>query len=259
MKQSWKIIVFVVAAMILTCSVFGQSDVSTATLSGTVLDPNNAPIAGASVTVTNVEKGISKDTISDEQGDFRVPLLQPGKYEIRVESRGFQTYRGQNIVLTIGQDAIVDIPLKLGEVATVVTVDTELPLIETTKTQQANTIEQRQIESLPNVNRSYTDIVFTLPGVVSNQDTYTQASSRAIERIAPTSGISIGGTTGRNNYVSIDGGENDIGSGGLRIKDLSIEAVQEYQVNRNGFNAEFGFTTGTALNVVTKSGTNTWR
>jgi hypothetical protein len=259
MKQtSWKITAFIFTALISAYSVFGQADVSTATLSGSVLDPNNAPIAGASVTVTNVEKGISKDTNSDDEGKFRVPLLQPGKYEIRVESSGFQTYRGQNIVLTIGQDAIVDIPLKLGEVATVVTVDTELPLIETTKTQQANTIEQRQIENLPNLNRSYTDIVFTLPGVVSNQDTYTQASSRAIERIAPTSGISIGGTTGRSNYVSIDGGENDIGSGGLRIKDLSIEAVQEYQVNRNGFNAEFGFTTGTALNVVTKSGTNAW-
>lgn len=253
-------IIFVSVFCILTLanSVTAQVDVSTATLGGTISDPNNAPIAGAGVTVTNVEKGISKQGTTDGQGNYRFALLQPGKYEIKVEANGFQGYRGQNIVLTVGQEAVLDIPLKIGEVATVVTVDTEIPLIETTKTQQANTIEQRQIESLPNVNRSYTDIVFTLPGVTPNTTSFVQASSRSAERIAPTSGISIGGTSGRNNYVSIDGGENDIGSGGLRIKDLSIEAVQEFQVNRNGFNAEFGFTTGTALNVVTKSGTNDW-
>jgi hypothetical protein len=98
--------------------------------------------------------------------------------------------------------------------------------------------------------------VFTLPGVVANTSSFVQAGSRSLERIAPTSGISVGGANGGGNYVSIDGGENDIASGGLRIRNLSVEAVQEYQVNRNGFNAEYGFTTGTALNVVTKSGTN---
>src|SRR6185369_14432977 len=101
----------------------------------------------------------------------------------------------------------------------------------------------------------FTSYIFTLPGVAD------VAAARAQQtRVAPvpTSGFSVGAGNGRTNYISIDGGENDSGAGSLRVRNLSIEAVQEFQVNRNAFSAEYGFTAGTAVNVVTRGGNNVY-
>ena len=127
-------------------------------------------------------------------------------------------------------------------------------MIETERTGQANTIDRRQIENLPNVGRNFTDLVFTLPGVASTNAGVAQVGARFGSQ--RSSGISVGGGNGRYNNFTIDGGENESGTGGLRIRNMSIEAVQEYQVNRNAFAAEYGFTAGTAINVVTRGGTN---
>ncbi len=113
--------------------------------------------------------------------------------------------------------------------------------------------EPRSIDNLPNLTRNFTDSVFTLPGV-SNSDAPRLQNPGYTGFL--TSGFSIGGSNGRNNLVTFDGGENDYGSGQLRTPNVSVESVQEFQVNRNAFAAEFGFTAGTAVNVVTKSGTN---
>src|SRR6476659_6609666 len=128
-------------------------------------------------------------------------------------------------------------------------------LIDTERTQQSDTVERRQIENLPNLSRSFTSYIFTLPGVADAAAARAQ-QSRVIN--IPTSGFSVGAGNGRSNYVSIDGGENDSGTGNLRIRNLSVEAVQEFQVNRNAYAAEYGFTAGTAVNVVTRGGTNTF-
>src|SRR4029434_1230071 len=115
------------------------------------------------------------------------------------------------------------------------------------------TVERRQIATLPNLSRNFTSYIFTLPGIADVSAARVQQT-----RVAPvpTSGFSAGGGNGRGNDVSIDGGENDSGIGSLRIRNLSVEAVQEFQVNRNGYAAEYGFTAGTAINVVTRGGTN---
>src|SRR4030095_3501678 len=101
----------------------------------------------------------------------------------------------------------------------------------------------------------FTEYIFTLPGVADSSVAFTQNAARTL-RNTPSTSISIGGGSGRGNFVTIDGGENESGSGSLRIRNMSVEAIQEFQVNRLGFNAEYGFTAGTAVNVVTKSGTN---
>ena len=129
----------------------------------------------------------------------------------------------------------------------------DAPVIEVERTQQSNTINNLQIENLPNIRRDFTAYVFTLPGVSSS--TIPRAQNPGFT--FGTSGFSIGGSNGRNNLITIDGGENEYGSGQVRYFP-SIEAVQEFQVNRNAFAAEFGFTAGTAVNVITKSGTNSF-
>lgn len=234
-------------------TVFGQADVATATLRGTVTDATNAAVVGAAVSVRSVERGITRAVQTDAQGVYQIPLLQPGAYDLYVEASGFQPQTRRNVVLTIGQNAVYNVALSVREVAGEEAVVAEIPLIEVERTQQANTIEQRQIANLPTLTRIFTDYLFTLPGVAGDEAARTQQT-----RVHPlwTSGFSIGGSNGRTNYITVDGSENESGAGGMRARNISVEAVQEFQVNRNAFSAEYGFTAGTAVNAITKSGTN---
>ncbi|MGH9850767.1 MAG: TonB-dependent receptor domain-containing protein, partial [Blastocatellia bacterium] len=253
---SCRVVITLALALFGAVAAFAQVDVSTATLRGVIADQSNALVARASVTTRSVERGITRSSQTDAKGNYQIPLLQPGAYELRVEAEGFRTQVIQNVVLTIGQVVVYDAQLQVGAVTNEVSITADAPLIEAERTQQANTIEQRLIASLPNLSRNFTDYIFTLPGAVSNSVAFTQNAARSVARNVPTSGISIGGGNGRSNYITIDGGENEFGTGSLRIRNLSVEAVQEFQVNRNSFNAEYGFTASTAINVITKSGTN---
>jgi len=244
---------FLILATALIPAAMAQVDVATATLKGTVYDPNLGAIPGATVLITNTERGFSKTVATGEDGAYQVPLLLPGMYRIEVRAEGFETVIAAAVELSIGQAVVFDAHLKLGSVQSEVNVTEEAPLIEGEKTQQANTLAKLAIDNLPNVTRNFTDSVFTLPGVSSSDAPRSQFPGYTG---FVTSGFSIGGSNGRTNLVTIDGGENDYGSGQLRTPNISVESVEEFQVNRSAFNAEFGFTAGTAVNVVTKNGTN---
>ncbi len=232
---------------------FGQADVSSATVKGTVTDPQGAAVANAVVNVKDLDQGSIRTATTDSKGEFQAPLVRPGVHDITVEAPGFAQYLLKGIQLTVGQTATFDITLQVAGVKTEVVVTTSAPLIEIERTQQANTIESRQIENLPNVGRNFQTYVYTLPGVSSSNAPRAQLAGRITG--FNTSGFSIGGSNGRNNLITVDGGENEYGSGNIRF-DISGESIQEFQVNRNSFTAEFGFTAGTAVNIITKSGTN---
>jgi Carboxypeptidase regulatory-like domain len=244
-------------ALIFLCvaalNALAQADVSSATVKGTVIDPQGAAVPNATVTVKDLDQGIMRTGTTDSSGEFQVRLVRPGLHDITVEAQGFAQYLVKGVELTVGQTANLDISLQVAGVKTEVVVTTSAPLIEIERTQQANTIERRQVENLPNIGRQFTSYVYTLPGVANSNAPRVQGASR-FSGFA-SSGFSIGGSNGRNNLVTVDGGENEYGSGQLRF-DISPEAIQEFQVNRNSFAAEFGFTAGTAVNVVLKSGTN---
>lgn len=246
-------LILVVAALVIAPAILGQVDVSTSTLKGTVLDQTGAAVPGATVTVANPDKGFTKTLTTGGDGTYQFPLLQPGMYRVEVSMQGFERAVANQVELTIGASVVYDIHLKVGSVQDVMNVTEAAPLIETEKTQQANTLNKVTIDSLPNLTRNFTDSVFTLPGV-SNSDAPRLQNPGYTGFL--TSGFSIGGSNGRNNLITFDGGENDYGSGQLRTPNVSVESVQEFQVNRNAFAAEFGFTAGTAVNVVTKAGTN---
>ena len=232
-------------------SALAQSDVANATIKGTVTDQNKAVVAGATVTAKSTERGTTRTAKTDGDGIYVIPTLQPGSYELKFEAAGFDATVIPNAEVTVGQIGVFDVELRPGGVKVQVEITTEAPVIEAERTQQANTINRLQVENLPNITRDFTQYVFTLPGVASS--TIPRAQNPGFT--FGTSGFSIGGSNGRNNLITIDGGENEYGSGQLRYFP-SVEAIQEYQVNRNAFAAEFGFTAGTAVNVITKSGTN---
>lgn len=249
-----KRLAFLVLLIISICTprVSAQVDVSTATLKGTVSDSSGAVIPGATVTVTSVDKGIARTARTSSDGTYQVRLLQPGAYEVQVEAAGFEKVLVKDVQLTVGQSLVSDVSLRVGAITTVVDITGDAPLIQIEQTQQANTINQVQVENLPNINRSMTAAIFTLPGVSDSEATRSQQPG--FTGFA-TTGFSIGGSNGRNNLSTIDGGENEYGSGQYRVF-IPVDSIQEFQVNRSSFAAEFGFTVGSSVNIITKSGTN---
>lgn len=234
--------------------ILSQVDYSTATLKGTVFDPQEKWISGATITIHNSSTGFIKSVSTGSDGMYQIPLLQPGSYELKAQAHGFAS-RVLNVTLSIGQTASYDFHLELGSMSETVEVTAEGELVQTNQTQQANTIGIEVIADLPNVSRSFTDSIFTLPGVSRSEAPRAQNPGFSGFQ---SSGFSIGGSNGRNNLVTLDGGEGDYGSGQLRTPHVPLESIQEFQVNRSSFAAEFGFTTGTAINLVTKSGTNNY-
>ena len=242
----------VVALGFLTAN--AQVDYSTATLRGTVMDQQGAAISGATVTATNPATGLTKSAKSTGDGAYRIGALPPGSYQITFDAQGFSKEVAKGVELTVGQILAYDIKLKVGSVSETIEVSSDtVPLIQTEQTQQANTINQLQVDELPNINHNITQQVYTLPGV-SNADS-PRAQNPGFTGFG-TTGFSIGGSNGRNNLSTIDGGENEYGTGQYRVTTIPQDTIQEYQVNRNGFAAEFGFTDGSAINIVTKSGGN---
>jgi len=250
------LIVVLLVGMFGSALAYGQAGYSTATLQGTVSDPSGAVIPNATVTATNAATNLAKTTKTAANGAYQLPALNPGTYQIEVDAQDFSKAVAKDVVLTVGQTFVYDVHLVVGAVGTSVNVTTEVPLIETEQAQQANTVNQRQVEHLPNISRRFTEAIYTVPGVASSNAPVVQDQNIGTGYLA--SGFSVGGSNGRNNLLTIDGGENDYGSGSPRTRNIPIDSLQEFQVNRNGFAAEFGNTVGTAINVVTKSGGNTF-
>src|SRR5690348_4734161 len=231
-----------------------QVDYSTATLKGTILDPQGLLVGGASVTVSNLSTGWSRVVQTGGDGVYLVPLLPPGAYKIWVQAAGFAGAT-VNVTVSVGEIANSDVHLKLGPANETVEVSEQNQLVQVEQTQQANTIGSNQLAELPNLTHLFTDSVFTLPGVSSSEAPRSQTPGFTG---FPSTGFSIGGSNGRHNLVTIDGGENDLGVGALRTPHVPLDSIQEFQVNRSSFAAEFAFTSGTAVNAVTRSGSNDW-
>ena len=232
-----------------------QSGYSTGTVRGTVTDSQGALLPNAAVTIKNKGTDQVHTAKTGSDGTFQVPTLNPGSYSVEVTAAGFNKLVVAEIVVSVGQTTSYDAHLTVGGANTVVEVTgNSSPLIDTTQSQQANTIDQRQQVNLPNLSRNFAQQLFTLPGVVDSNAPSIQDAN--VGTGYQSSGASFGGGNGRGNLFTIDGGQNDYGSGAPREAHVPQDSVQEFQVNRNSFNAEFGFTVGSAINVITKSGTN---
>ncbi|HEX8720911.1 MAG TPA: TonB-dependent receptor [Pyrinomonadaceae bacterium] len=226
-----------------------QADATSANLSGFVRDPAGAVVAGAAVTARNPAVGVTRTTTTNDEGFYQLVQLPPGTYELTVEASNFKKAVVPTVTVTVGQRADLDFALEIGAITDVVTVTgAQTELIETSKTNVSNTVDQVRIENLPINQRDY--INFTL-----TTSTVTRDNGRPIGP-APTSGLNFGGQRGRSNLVQVDGADNTDNSVNASRSTVSQEAVQEFQVVTNSFAPEFGRSAGGVVNVVTKSGTN---
>ena len=235
--------------LIFGCAALAFAQVNTATLSGTVVDPQGLAVKGAKVTVTNADTGAEREAVADDAGAYNLVGLPPGKYKMSVDGgASFAIYQNDSIILTVGEAASFNPKLDLRGQQQTVTVTTETSPIETTKTDVSQTVEQRRIDNLPINGRNYINSTLT------NSQT-TRDVSPTIGP-APNSGLNVNGARARSNLVSVDGadaGDNSVN--GIRST-VSQEAVQEFQLILSNYNAEYGRATGGVVNIVTKSGGN---
>ena len=246
---------FLLLGLVLLPQAWAQSGYATGTIRGTVTDAQGGLIPNATVLVKNPATGVSRSVKTNADGAYQASTLNPGTYSVEVQASGFDKVVAAEVVVTVGQTVTYDAHMKVGSSSVVIEVTgNSSPLIDTAQTQQANTIDERQQVNLPNLSRNFAQQLFTLPGVTDSNAPSIQDPN--VGTGYQSSGASFGGGNGRGNLFTIDGGENDSGSGAPREAHVPQDSVQEFQVNRNAFNAEFGFTVGSAINVVTKSGTN---
>lgn len=237
-----------------SAAVFAQASSSQADVRGQVLDSAGATISNAKLTLTDVSKGTTRTATSDSEGSYLFLGLLPSTYEIKVEASGFAP-KVVRVELTVGQQANVPITLTAGTVKETVDVVAGSDVVEVERTQQSSVIDARQIQNLPISRRNYLDYALLTPGV-SDANTITDASDFRVAQ-TPQSGLSFGGNNGRGNTISVDGTETMTSSGGV-LPTIGQEAVQEFQVLRNSFSAEFGGASGGVINLVSKSGTNSY-
>jgi hypothetical protein len=220
-------------------------------IGGTVVDPSNAVIAGATLTATNQATGVSFTTQTNQDGLYYFAVLPVGTYDLRIEKQGFTPSVTKDITVNVGSKLTIDLKLAVSAAAETVNVSAETPLVETSRTNVSSTVDSNSVANLPVNGRNFIDFVLLTPGVT---------------RDVRTGDISFGGQRGTLNSLTVDGADDNntffgqttgrTGSGRAPYQ-FSQDAVQEFQVNSNGYSAELGRAGGAVINVVTKSGTNT--
>ena len=233
-----------------------QQTMTSANLSGWVEDAGGARIKNASVIARSISTGQEKATVSDSDGEFRLAYLMVGPYEISVSSPGFATLK-RELTLTIGQSLDLPFQLTVEGMAASVDVTTEVSVVETVRTQLAETLLPREIDDLPLNGRNYLDLAALTPGVTRSNPT---ANQRFPETSAvPGSGLSITGQRSINNGFIVDGLSANDDAADLPGTFYSQDVIREFQVITSGGIAEFGRASGGFVNIITQSGTNNYR
>src|SRR5579872_2896735 len=217
---------------------------------GTVTDPSGGAVASATVQLINEATRATRQVLTGENGDYSFIEVPVGSYEIDVNQQGFKKYVHKGIVLDLNQVLNVDIPLQLGAATESVEVTGAPPVIDTTTTQLGAIMSDRSVRELPLNTRNTYQLLQLQPGVQSQlgADLFAGSDNPGV--------VSVNGGRGRSNNYMVNGGDgNDIFVNAPAIQP-SPDAIEEFRVLTNTFDAEYGRNSGSVVNVVTKSGTN---
>lgn len=239
-----------------TGSTWGQPQ-STASIKGTVEDATGNAVMGATVTVRSLDTRVTRTVLTDDTGSYRAVSLPIGAQEVKAEKRGFKAAVRTGVNLAVGQEAVVNLRLEIGDVVQQVTVTADAPVVNTTTASVAGVVNEREVKDLPLNGRSFDNLLTLNPGAInfsamksagtltSNGSTFSVAGRRTSENLFLLNGIEY---TGSSQLAITPGGA----SGQL----LGIDAVREFNVLTDAYSAEYGKRAGAQVSIVTQSGTN---
>ena len=227
-----------------------------AEISGRVDDATGSPVSGVTVTVKSVETGATRSVVSGADGNFHVLSLPVGQQELKAEKTGFKSAVRTGINLAVGQEAVVNLQLEVGELVQQVTVIAEAPVVNTTTSSVSGLVSEREIKDLPLNGRSFDNLIALNPGAIS----YGLKSANTITSMGNT--FSVSGKRPLDNIFLLNGVEYtgssqlSVTPGGVSGELLGIDAVREFNVLTETYSAEYGKRAGAQVTVVTQSGTN---
>ena len=242
MKRTTILIAVAVLIAIGAQSLWAQQN--TATLRGTVKTVDGLAVAGVMITATNTETGITWSATSDERGKYFLLTLTPGTYNIKLAKEQYKEKIYEGIVLSIGQEILLNLEIESGAFEDVIVIQGETPLIEPTKSSVSTLIAEEFIQSIPTKERSFHDLAFLAPGVVKNNKWGLGTAQ------------SVSGMRGFSNTFILDGVSNDEAYLGSTATFVGQDTIQEFDVITHMAPAEFGQATGGIFNIATRSGTN---
>ncbi len=250
------ILALAMACLFGSLPVFSQG--STGQIQGGVFDQTGGAIAGAKVAITDVARGVTRNLVTDDAGQYVAPALNAGTYTVKAEAAGFSALERQNVVVQVGQNVRVDLILSPGTQTQTVTVTEEVPAIDTTSATLGGAVSNQAIVSLPLNGRNFFRLLELRPGVVTQPGASTGSSSSNGRRLGAdvllVEGITQFDMSTSNNLINGSGK----GAGGDASNMLPLDAVQEFNTQQNP-PAEYGWRDGSVVNVGVKSGTNSLR
>ena len=236
------------ATLAMSSALFAQA---TAGINGRVVDQGGAVLPGATVTVTNSNTGAVRTTVTNGEGLYIVPALEPGMYDVKAELSGFSPVERKGVELLTGSNLTVDVQAKLASIEESVTVTAQSPLVEASQSTLSASIRQSEVVQLPMINRSMASLMNLLPGA-------REVGGAVSAHGNAQTYVSFSGGTGQNYNMLVDGIDNkEDHCGGASIV-YSLEGIQEFKTVATGASAEYGKGTTTIL-LATKSGTNQLR
>ena len=229
-----------------------MAQLPTATLLGTVTDPQGAVVVGANVTARNTDTGLTRTVMTGSDGSYRFNALPIGTYELQVKHEGFETETRSGLTLAIAQEAVVNVRIRVGAAAQNVTVSAEAPLVDTTNATLGGSVTEEKIQQLPLNGRNYLDLMSFQPGI-------TQVTSVNGSTYVGAEWVSNGATP-RSNNILLDGAilQNAVGQNSASVSgsSLGLDGIQEIKVITSLFTAEYGLTMGSQTVMASKGGTN---
>jgi outer membrane receptor protein involved in Fe transport len=239
-----KLLVYFFSAVFTAATAFGQ--ISTGKIVGLVQDSSGGVLPGVSITIRNVDTGTSRDAVTNDRGQYEVPGLQPGRYQVGAELQGFRRFSQGPVTVQVNQETRVNATLAVGALEETITVQAEGSLVQTTTSAVGKVVDGKQIVDLPLSGRNFADLGLLTPGVTTRgQSTTAQGNSFYVH----------GQRDDANNFLLDGTSDNSLEGNTLQARP-NVDAVQEFKIQTSNFSAEFGRNSGSVVNVVTKSGTN---
>src|SRR5262245_35793109 len=244
---------FATLFFIVCFAVMAHAQFETATVLGTVDDATKLPISRSSVTLANVETGVSVTTNTDEYGNYQFFNVRIGRYKLAAEAKGFKTAAAEEFVVSVNARQRVDLILQVGEVSETVTVEAAVAQLETDNSSRGTIIGRQQIVELPLNGRSYADLALLAPGV--------RRSDLSFGNPPRDASFNVNGMRSSQNNFVLDGVDNNFygtSDQGFtnQVVQLAPDAAQEFKVETSSYSAEYGRAGGAIVNVSVRSGSN---